>query len=148
MTKLNSPVTKQLREKQQNSFLTIADYKLPREVIDRIDLMPQDKIVYAILYTISGGEGRRCFIKKEAIAGLVGRNIRMIDLSVNHLKEKGLIVVKNRWRRSNGKPIALPNAYYITVLKRRTDPRRPAVLSGSIGTVVSMINRYFYEIKV
>ena len=131
-----------LHDAMYDRFPNIKQYRIPREVADRVDLSCRAKMVYGFLSNFPAGV--RC--TRAEIAGMCGITATACTNAIYDLEHEGLLRQKKYNKKVPHGFRALPSYYQvITPPKRYREQRPPLFTETNIDNLEEIVNEYFDE---
>ena len=132
----------QLHEMMWDKLYNLRMFRIPREVMERIDLTSNDKIVYAFLKSFPCGVK----MKKTSIGGVCGLSTYAVASSLYNLEHAGLMERKTFFDKR--KRFSYPSYYRaITPPKRFSGKKIPRFVNTKIDNIEKVIRNHFYAIE-
>lgn len=138
-----NPEISELREKMWDRFPGISQYRMPREVADRVDINLYAKMVFSFLSNFPLGVRATM----AEIGGMCGLSIYQVASGVYDLEQQGLLEWhQHRVEAPNNKYYATASWYkVITPPKRHRRKEPPKFIKTDISDLEEIVNAKFYE---
>ena len=124
-------------------FPGIKQYRMPREVADRVDIDMTAKMVYSFLSNFTTGVR----LTRSEIGGMCGLSLYQVSKGLYDLDAAGLLERKDfTVKTESGGFVALPSWYrVVTPPKRHIHKDPPAWTKSDISDLQEIIDGHFYE---
>lgn len=144
-TRRVSPKKKELRAYMWDRLPNITQYRIPREVADRVDIDLSAKIIYGLLSNFTAG----IRMKQSEIAGMCGLTMNAVAQGVCDLKAAGLLKSKAIFYRSKTGAIRQAPMWYRVVCppKRSIRSEAPSWAKSDISDLQEILDAYFNDVE-